>query len=132
MKNLKDFKNFIKENLERETTSPRYGGYSGYGNPQERGENLKKYGYGDYEPSPETEPVVEPGKPEKEGEEENKPEPPSKPEKNPGFLPNKTPSEEDAPLAFAKKTINRFSNLYNKMDYKDKKDIDSYFKKNKN
>ena len=47
----------------------------------------------------------------------------------PGSLPIKTPAEEDAPLAAAKKVIDRFVDIYNQSSKKEQSDIDSYFKK---
>jgi hypothetical protein len=47
----------------------------------------------------------------------------------PGVTPIETPSEEDSPMAAAEKVIDRLEYVYSKSSDKDKKEIDSYFKK---
>ena len=47
----------------------------------------------------------------------------------PGSLPIKTPAEEDAPLAAAKKVMDRFIDIYNQSSEEEKNEIDSYFEK---
>ncbi len=47
----------------------------------------------------------------------------------PGFTPIETPSEEDSPMGAAEKVIDRLEYIYSKSSDKDKKEIDSYFKK---
>lgn len=47
----------------------------------------------------------------------------------PGSLPIETPAEEDAPLAAAKKVIDRFVDIYNQSSEKEQSNIDSYFEK---
>lgn len=47
----------------------------------------------------------------------------------PGITPTEIPSEEDAPLAYGQKVINRFESVYNNASDEDKKEIDSYFEK---
>jgi hypothetical protein len=47
----------------------------------------------------------------------------------PGSLPIETPAEEDAPLAAAKKVMDRFIDIYNQSSEEEKNEIDSYFEK---
>ena len=47
----------------------------------------------------------------------------------PGITPTEIPSEEDAPLAYGQKVIDRFESVYNNASDEDKKEIDSYFEK---
>lgn len=47
----------------------------------------------------------------------------------PGITPTEVPSEEDSPLAAAQQVIDRLDYLYSKSSDKEKKEIDSYFKK---